>query len=500
MSDAAALGADAASAAFGLQEMFDLSLDLFCIATVDGYFLRVNPAFERTLGYTAEELCSRRFFEFVHTDDVERTHQAMDALGRGEELHLFENRYVCRDGSVRWLQWNTRPGPAVGLVAAAARDVTDSRARKEQAALRRVATLVAHRAPPADVFSAVVAEAATLLEADCWLIGRYAPDLTLTRLASNGPWPALANDAPLILEPDDPAALVWRRRSSASVSYDARGQPGPVAGHRGLRCAVAAPIVVDDEIWGVMLAGWQRPRRNTAEAEQRMTDFTELVATAIANAESRAELVASRARVVAASDDTRRRIERNLHDGAQQHLVTLALQLRSLLSTASAESGQLREDIDGIASGLEDVLEELRELSRGIHPAVLSRGGLGPALRTLARRAPLPVEIAVRVPVRPAEHIEAAVYYVIAEILTNAAKHSRAAAVAVEVEALDGAVRVTASDDGVGGANASRGSGLLGIRDRIDALGGTMSLASPPGEGTCITVQIPVTSREHGVA
>jgi PAS domain S-box-containing protein len=501
VSDPAAPRGDAASAAFGLQEMFDLSLDLFCIATVDGYFLRVNPAFERTLGYPTAELCSRRFYDFVHAEDVERTRQAMEALGRGEELHLFENRYICRDGSVRWLQWNTRPGPADGLVAAAARDVTDSRARKEQAALRRVATLVAHRAPPAEVFNAVVAEAASLLEADFWLIGRYEPDSTMTCLASNGPWPALAHGVPLILESDDPAAQVWRRGSSASVSYDdAPGQLAPVAGQRGLRCAVAAPILVDDKIWGVMLAGWQQPGRNTAEAEQRMTEFTELVATAIANAESRAELVASRARIVAASDDTRRRIERNLHDGAQQHLVTLGLQLRSLVPAIPAEPGQLRADIADIASGLDDVLEELRELSRGIHPVVLATGGLGPALRTLARRAPLPVGIDVHVPVRPPRHIEAAIYYVIAEILTNAAKHSRADAVAVEVEALDGAVRVTASDDGVGGANASRGSGLLGIRDRVDALGGTMSLASPLGEGTSITIQIPVAPREHHAA
>jgi PAS domain S-box-containing protein len=481
--------------------MFDLSLDLFCIASVDGYFLRVNPAFERTLGYTTEELCSRKFFDFVHTDDVERTHEAMDALGRGEELHLFENRYVCRDGSIRWLQWNTRPGPADGLVAAAARDVTDSRARKEQAALRRVATLVARRAPPDEVFKAVVAEAAGLLEADFWLIGRYEPDSTLTCLASSGPSPAPADGASLILEPDDFAALVLERGSSASVSYGhARGQLAPVAGLRGVRCAVAAPITVDDKIWGVMLAGWRQHHRSAAEAEQRIAEFTELIATAIANAENRAQLVASRARVVAASDDTRRRIERNLHDGAQQQIVTLLLRLRSLVPTIPADPGQLRADIADIASGLEDVLEELRELSRGIHPAVLTAGGLVPALRALARRAPLPVEIDVDVPVRPPDHIEAAVYYVIAEMLTNAAKHSRAGAVAVEVEGVDRAVRVTVSDDGVGGANASRGSGLLGIRDRVDALGGTMSLTSPPGEGTCLTIQIPVPSRQSSTA
>jgi signal transduction histidine kinase len=243
----------------------------------------------------------------------------------------------------------------------------------------------------------------------------------------------------------------------------------------------------------VMVAGWRQPRRNSPEAEQRMTEFTELVATAIANAESRAELVASRARVVAASDDTRRRIERDLHDGAQQHLVTLALQLRSLTPAIPGELEELHADVAGIASGLDGVLDELRELSRGIHPPALSAGGLGPALRTLARRAPIPVEIDVRVPVRPPEPVEAAVYYMAAEILTNVAKYAHASVVIMEVETLGDAIRLSARDDGVGGADPSRGSGLLGIRDRVDALRGTMSLSSPPGEGTSVVAHIPVT-------
>jgi PAS domain S-box-containing protein len=494
MSDAAGWDAGQVAAAFGLQDLFDLALDLLCIATVDGYFLRVNPAFERTLGYTAEELCSRRFFDFIHPDDLERTHAAMDALGRGEELHQFQNRYLCRDGSVRWLEWNTRPGPAEGLVAAAARDVTDSRGRKEQAALRRVATLVAHRAAPAEVFRAVAAEVASLLEADFWLIGRYEADATMTCLASNGSWLAPVLGARLALEGDDPAAIVRRSGRSASISYDdCSGPAAAVARRDGLRCAVAAPIGVDDRVWGVMVAGWRQPRRNSPEAEQRMTEFTELVATAIANAESRAELVASRARVVAASDDTRRRIERDLHDGAQQHLVTLALQLRSLTPAIPGELEELHADVAGIASGLDGVLDELRELSRGIHPPALSAGGLGPALRTLARRAPIPVEIDVRVPVRPPEPVEAAVYYMAAEILTNVAKYAQASVVIMEVETLGDAIRLSARDDGVGGADPSRGSGLLGIRDRVDALRGTMSLSSPPGEGTSVVAHIPVT-------
>jgi signal transduction histidine kinase len=221
----------------------------------------------------------------------------------------------------------------------------------------------------------------------------------------------------------------------------------------------------------------------------RISEITELVGAAIANAESRTALVESRARVVAAGDDTRRQIERDLHDGAQQRLVTLALKLRSHQSTIPAPLAELFADV---GSGLGEILDELRELSRGIHPSVLSTSGLGPALSALARRAPLPVEVNVEVPRRPPERIEVAVYYIVAEALTNVAKHAQASDVVVDVQGIDRVVRVSVSDDGVGGADPSRGSGLLGLRDRIDALGGTMSLATP-SSGTTLLVELPIT-------
>jgi signal transduction histidine kinase len=238
-----------------------------------------------------------------------------------------------------------------------------------------------------------------------------------------------------------------------------------------------------------MLAGWVEPFAITSETADRISEITKLVAAAIANAESRSALVESRARVVAASDDTRRRIERDLHDGAQQRLVTLALELRSHQAVIPPELAEL---FAGVRCGLGEILDELRELSRGIHPAVLSSGGLGPALRGLARRAPLPVTVDVRVPARPPERIEVAIYYIVAEALTNVAKHARASDVVVDVQAIDGVVRVSVSDDGVGGADPSRGSGLLGLRDRVDALGGTISLASP-SSGTTLLVELPMT-------
>jgi PAS domain S-box-containing protein len=484
-------GEDAAPVAFGLDALFDLTPDLLIIAAVDGYLKRVNPAFERTLGYSTNELLSRPFFDFIHPDDRERTREALAALGRGEELHEFENRYIRQDGSIRWLQWNARPGPA-GLVAAAARDVTDSLARKEQAALRRVATLVAHGAPPAEVFNAVAAEVAPLLAADAALVCHYEPDATLTVVAESGAGPLSPEDTRVSLDGDNLAAMIRRNGQPAWINYD--GASGAIASRirgRGFRCGVGAPILVDDRIWGVMIAWWRQPRQASSETADRIAEFTDLVAIAIANAESRAELFASRARVVAASDDARRQIERDLHDGAQQQLVTLALKLRSLTSTIPPEAQQLYADVADVASGLEGVIDELRELSRGIHPTVLTRRGLGPALTTLARRAPLPVEVDVKTPERLPERIEVAVYYVVAESLTNVAKHGQASVVTVDVVTLHGRVRVSVYDDGVGGADPKQGSGLLGLRDRVEALGGSMSLNSPSGGGTSIVADIP---------
>jgi PAS domain S-box-containing protein len=473
-----------------LESLVDLSPDLMCLATVDGYFKRVNPAFERILGYTAEECASRPMIDFVHPEDRERARAAMRVLAGGGELRHFENRCICRDGSIRWLQWNCRPGPDPdGLIAAAARDITDSVRRMGHAALQRVATVVAQGAPPGDVFATVATEIGDLLDADLTLIGRYEPDATFSYLAAGGRMRTtrLLGDR-LKLGGDNLASKILRSGQPESMSYDdASGPIAEFARQFGLRSAVGTPILVDGRIWGAMFAAWPQPRDISSETMERLCQITELVAAAIANTESRSALIESRARVVAAGDDSRRRIERDLHDGAQQRLVTLALRLRS---HEAANPAGLREVFDDVASGLEEVLNDIRELSRGIHPAVLSGSGLGPALRRLGRRAPFPTDVAVRIPVRPAERIEIAIYYVVAEALTNVAKHARASGAVVKVDETDGIIRVSVSDDGVGGADLSGGSGLLGLRDRVDALGGTMSLTSP-ASGTTVVVEIP---------
>lgn len=223
-----------------------------------------------------------------------------------------------------------------------------------------------------------------------------------------------------------------------------------------------------------------------------MTDFTELVATAVANAQSRAELMASRARIVAASDEARRRIERDLHDGAQQRLVALALRLGEAATSAGGDD--IRTQMGSVAAELMGVIDDLREISRGVHPAILSRAGLRPALRALGRRSAVPVEMDVRVDGRLPEPVEVGAYYVVSEMLTNAAKHARASFVEIDAEAAAGRLRLRVRDDGIGGADPVRGAGLLGLKDRIEALGGTFSVHSPLGVGTTVSCELPVTA------
>ena len=259
----------------------------------------------------------------------------------------------------------------------------------------------------------------------------------------------------------------------------------------GIRSVVASPIVVGGRLWGAISVASRRGPL-PADTEQRMVDFTEIIATAIANTESRAELAASRARVIAAADATRRQLERDLHDGAQQRLVSLALELRNAQGAATAEVPGLSADMDRMAQDLTEVLDELRVLSRGIHPAILSEGGLGPALRTLARRSGVPVDLDIRTQTRFPESVEVGAYYVVSEALTNTAKHAAASHAEVILEERADRLQLSVRDDGVGGADPQVGSGLTGLRDRVEALGGAISVSSPIGEGTVIQVSLPL--------
>jgi signal transduction histidine kinase len=365
---------------------------------------------------------------------------------------------------------------------------------EEQAALRRVATLVARGVPAAEVFAAVAQEVGSVLGADATTIARLDPDGAATVLAGVGDHP---DEFPVgsRWEPEPPVALAVALRTGHPARNDdfsqAAGFYGDAARRVGIRSGVAVSIVVEGHLWGAISVG-VRYGRFPADTEARMAGFTELVGTAIANADSRAQLTASRARIVAAADDARRRIERDLHDGTQQRLVALSLTLRLAQSTVPAEIPQLQTQIGRVAEELTEAIEELREIARGIHPAILSEGGLGPALRTLARRAAIPVELDIRTQTRAADRIEVAAYYVVSEALTNATKHARASCARVAVEQREGLLDLSIRDDGVGGADPAGGSGLIGLRDRVQALGGSIEVNSPPGAGTAIVVELPL--------
>jgi signal transduction histidine kinase len=244
-------------------------------------------------------------------------------------------------------------------------------------------------------------------------------------------------------------------------------------------------------IWGVMI-GASMSEPVPPATELRLGQFTELAGTALANAEAREELTASRARIVASGDEARRRIERNLHDGVQQRLVSLALDASRVERLAEAGEEDLAKHVGRLREGLVEVGDDVRELSRGIHPAILTEGGLGPALATLARRSPLVVELDMRVPGRLPEPVEVCAYYVVSEALTNAIKHARATCLVVSLVADEGWAQLEVRDDGVGGVDARRGSGLLGLSDRVHALGGTIDVSSLAGAGTTLRARIPL--------
>jgi signal transduction histidine kinase len=365
-----------------------------------------------------------------------------------------------------------------------------TRLADEQAALRRVATLVARGAPPAEVFQAVTAEVAQLVPAEAAVLTRFDTDSTVTAVggAAAGGYAYVGTQ---FEREGTVSGLVFELgRPGRIESYaEEPGAAAAAAREMGWHSAVGAPITVEGRLWGALAAVSTADVPLPPDAEERLAGFTELVATTIANAQGRADLELSRARIVATADATRRKIERDLHDGAQQQLVTLALELRAAQATASPEH---RAELGHVAQGLTTVLDGLREIALGIHPASLSEGGLRSALKTLAHRSSVPVELDARVDSRLPETVEVAAYYVVSEALTNAAKHADASVVHVVVEERDNALRVVVQDDGVGGADAARGSGLLGLKDRAEAIGGTLSLGSPQGRGTLLQVDLPL--------
>jgi PAS domain S-box-containing protein len=658
-----------------VDRIFTLSPDLITVADFDGRFTRVNPAAEKILGYTEEELLARPYLDLVHPDDRERTATEASAIGRGKTTLAFENRFVRKDGSYKVLEWTATPVTDDRLMYGMARDVTERRQAEtglarlaaEQAALRRVATLVARGAPPEEVFASVTEEVGRVLLVDAAALSRYEPDDMMTTVAI---WSATGdtlaavggqhrlggqNTSTLVSETGRPARIDTYAADSGSIadvirnmgvsssvgtpiSVEGRlwgviqaastrgqalpldteerlanftelvatavanaesragldrlaeeqaalrrvatlvargvppeevfgavtgevvrllpvdfahmgryepdgtitvlaasgatverfpvgrrwslggknlatlvfetGRPGRIDGYSdaagalgvtgrelGIRSSAGTPIIVEGRVWGVVIAGSTLEQPLSADIEARLGSFTELVATAVANSESRGALADSRARIVAAADESRRRIERDLHDGAQQRLVhaviVLKLALRALSNT-DADAGEL------VAEALrhaEQANSELRELAHGILPAALTRGGLRAGVEGLVSRVSLPVSVDVSVERLPAE-VEATAYFVVSEALTNVVKHARAAGAGVTARVERGELRVEVRDDGVGGARGGDATGLGGLEDRVSALDGRLVLDSPPGRGTRVCALLPVSRQD----
>ncbi|MEU7875710.1 DUF4118 domain-containing protein [Dactylosporangium sp. NPDC049140] len=437
----------------------------------------------------------------------------LDSVPGDEHRSALPLRYGSQSGTLlvpadlpepvqRRLRERVVPRSEILLQAATEREAMANSLRElatEQASLRRVALLVAHGAAPADVAAAVAAETASLLAADATRLLRHEVPGTVSVI---GEYSKPGIDSLLgrrFAVGGGITELVMRTGRPARVdSYDNRGGPlADLARKEGFHASVAAPIMVEGRGWGALVVLWFRREPAPPGTEERLAEFAEIVGTAVANTENRAELDASRTRIILATDEARRRIERDLHDGVQQRLVSLGLELRAAETSVPSGLDGLKARLGRTAEGLANAFKDLQEISRGLHPAILSQGGLMPALRTLARRSPVPATINSGPKRQLPSCVEVAAYYVVSEALTNVAKHAKASKVDVDVDiTADGhtareVLVLSVRDDGVGGADPALGSGLVGLVDRVEAFGGHLQVSSPPGAGTIMVATLP---------
>jgi len=411
--------------------------------------------------------------------------------GRDGRLGRFRTTRIC--GSIGVVEQPSRAldRPGETLAVENERLQRELRARlDEERALRRVATLVAREHAPEKVLIVVAEEVARHLGADAALTARYdGPD----RATVVADWsvPGLARfpvGSEIEIGQETALARVFATLAPARVdSYE--GMSGAYTEQLralGMRASVAAPVLIDGQLWGAVAAG-SAADPFTPDSEARLGAFAELVAQAIANVDARIELKASRARIVEATDSARRRIERDLHDGAQQRLVGVALSLRVAARRAEpATAAAIERCIDELSTAL----AELRDLARGLHPAVLTEHGLLAALRMLAARSAVPVDLDSELADRLPPTHETALYFVAAEALTNVAKYARATTANVTLRGDGLWAEISITDDGIGGARPERGSGLRGLADRVEALGGRLTVDSAAGKGTTVSARI----------
>jgi PAS domain S-box-containing protein len=494
---------------------------LVCVLDGDGRILLFNDACERATGFSREEVLGREVWDFViPAEEAEAFREVLAYIWKTGHSSPQVGHWQTKDGGRRLIAWSNKPvagadGTPAYLVTSGL-DLTDrasgregdgralegdpeaklaeiGRLAQEQRSLRRVATLVASEASAERVFSAVSEECARVLEVNASAIFRYELDNTATIVGRHNRDGIEAFPLGDSLPTDETTTVGRVLLTGAPARVDDWGaMPGAFAETMlqiGYRSTVAAPIIVAGVPWGAVAIGSE----NTLplESEARLGAFCELVSLAVASAQARADLRASRARIVKAGDEQRRRLERNLHDGAQQRLVSAVLMLRVAQARLASNPAAVGELLESATRELDGGLEELRELARGLHPGTLTDHGLLRALEVLADRLPLTVDLDVPEERLP-EHLEATVYYIASEALTNVVKHAEATSTAVRVRPDGEMLRLEIADDGQGGADPEAGTGILGLRDRAEAAGGTLLLVSPPGRGTTVAVSLPL--------
>jgi PAS domain S-box-containing protein len=491
---------------------------LVCVLDREGRILLFNEACERATGFSRDEVLGRDARDFV----IPR--EEREAFG-GVLTQIWATGYpspqvghwMVKDGSRRLVVWSNKPvlgddGKPRYLVTSGL-DITERAADRtggleggvearlveigllaqEQRALRRVATLVASETTPDRVFEAVSEESARVLETNASAVFRYDEGDMITVVGRHARDDTGAFPLGITFATDDVSTVGRVRRTGYPARVDNWADlSGPVAAtmkEAGYSCSVGAPISVGGELWGAVSVA--DARILPPESESRLAAFCELVSLAVASAQARTDLQASRSRLVASADNERRRLERNLHDGAQQRMVSLALSLQMARAKIEKAPASAAAILDQASKELDQALLELRELARGLHPAILTDRGLAHALEALAARLPVPVELNVP-DARFDPTVEAAAYYIAAEALTNVAKHAGATLARVVVTREATCLRLDVTDDGCGGASLSAGTGIVGLHDRAAAIGGTLTLASEPGDGTTVTAALPL--------
>jgi PAS domain S-box-containing protein len=498
----------------------ETTMSLVCVLDQDARILFFNDACERVTGFSRGEVvgCDARDF-VIPPEEAEAFGEVLEYIWRTGLSSPQVGHWLSKDGQRKLIAWSNRlmpsenGGPA--LLVTAGIDLSTStpggrdeafegdpeaklaevgRLAQEQRALRRVATLVASEASPERVFTAVSEEAARVLEVDASAVFRFEGDDTATivgRHSRASGLDAFTLGLRLSATEDTGIGQVLRTGAPARIrDYTDKG--GEIADNMrqmSYRSSVSAPIMVAGIIWGAVGIASAEPL--PADTEARLGAFCELVSLAVASAQAREDLSASRARLVKAGDEQRRKLERNLHDGAQQRLVSLALTIRLARRQIESDSQAAGTSLERAAIELDLALEELRELARGLHPAALTEQGLGPALAGVAKRLPIEVELRA-IDERLPENIEATAYYIVSEALTNVVKHAQATKAKVDMTLTGDLLKFEVTDDGRGGADPSGGSGILGLRDRAEAVGGTLFVISPPGKGTMVTAQLPL--------